>query len=322
MMNRNDINELLRRYDEALTTDAEERELVEFFRSATDIPDEWADYAVLFNALDSTDSLFSDEEVAAMMPSETQPSVRLLKLTTFQRVAAVLIGLLFVSTLAMAITLKAKIAENRALRSIRPSAIYQLPSISKEDYEALLEQADKEKSTDARKKIDSINARSPVYSELYDYSCGWYCGGGPISVTASNCLKPVNKLTYKAENAHDFNHTTAWVEGVEGTGKGEFLEYKFEGNSPRITTVKILNGYCKNQRTWEQNGRVKSLKMYYNEMAVLTLELEDSPTLQCFNVGTFGEHSSTCIEDGPKNTGIRYTLSFSNLSDILFPPFI
>ena len=64
MMNRNKINELLRRYDEALTTDAEERELAEFFRSTTDIPDEWADYAVLFNALDSTDSLFSDEEVA------------------------------------------------------------------------------------------------------------------------------------------------------------------------------------------------------------------------------------------------------------------
>lgn len=64
MMNRNKINELLRRYDEALTTDAEERELAEFFRSATDIPDEWADYAVLFNALDTTDSLFSDEEVA------------------------------------------------------------------------------------------------------------------------------------------------------------------------------------------------------------------------------------------------------------------
>ena len=231
------------------------------------------------------------EAYAVAETTEGKRRKRHLKLSTFHRVAAVLIGLLFVSTLAMAITLKAKIAEKRALHSIRPSEIYQLPSISKEDYEALLEQADKENSTDAKKKIDSINRRSPVYSELYDYSCGWYCGGGPISVTASNCLKPVSKLTYKAENAHDFNHTPAWVEGVEGTGKGEFLEYKFEGNSPRITTVKIINGYCKNQRTWEQNGRVKSLKMYYNEIPVLTLELEDSPTLQCFNVGTFGEHN-------------------------------
>lgn len=61
-MKRNDINELLRRYDEALTTDAEERQLAEFFRSTDDIPDEWADYAAMFRAFDTTESLFSDEE--------------------------------------------------------------------------------------------------------------------------------------------------------------------------------------------------------------------------------------------------------------------
>lgn len=62
MTNRNDINELLRRYDEALTTDAEERQLAEFFRSTDDIPDEWADHAALFKAFDEEKSLFSDEE--------------------------------------------------------------------------------------------------------------------------------------------------------------------------------------------------------------------------------------------------------------------
>lgn len=70
MTNRNDINELLRRYDEALTTDAEERQLAEFFRSTDDIPDEWADYAVMFKAFDATESLFSDEEKDRLM---TQP---------------------------------------------------------------------------------------------------------------------------------------------------------------------------------------------------------------------------------------------------------
>ena len=53
MTNRNDINELLRRYDEALTTDAEERQLAEFFRSTDDIPDEWADYAAMFRAFET-----------------------------------------------------------------------------------------------------------------------------------------------------------------------------------------------------------------------------------------------------------------------------
>lgn len=67
MTNRNDINELLRRYDEALTTDAEERQLAEFFRSTDDIPDEWADYAAMFRAFDTTESLFSDEEKDRLM---------------------------------------------------------------------------------------------------------------------------------------------------------------------------------------------------------------------------------------------------------------
>jgi|GEM_PF-1522567 len=67
MTNRNDINELLRRYDEALTTDAEERQLAEFFRSTDDIPDEWADYAAMFRAFDATESLFSDEEKDRLM---------------------------------------------------------------------------------------------------------------------------------------------------------------------------------------------------------------------------------------------------------------
>ena len=76
MMNREHINELLRRYDEAQTTDAEERELAEFFRSAAEIPEEWKGYAALFKAFDATDSLFSDEETEAMMAGKPKPARR------------------------------------------------------------------------------------------------------------------------------------------------------------------------------------------------------------------------------------------------------
>ena len=75
-MNREHINELLRRYDEAQTTDAEERKLAEFFRSAVEIPEEWKGYAALFKAFDSTDSLFSDEETEAMMAGKPKPTRR------------------------------------------------------------------------------------------------------------------------------------------------------------------------------------------------------------------------------------------------------
>lgn len=64
------INLLLKRYDEAKTTDAEEVELAEFFRAATEVPEQWQDYAVLFSVLDSVDTLFNDKE------SDTRPSRR------------------------------------------------------------------------------------------------------------------------------------------------------------------------------------------------------------------------------------------------------
>ena len=64
------ISLLLKRYDEAKTTDAEEVELAEFFRTATEVPEQWQDYAVLFSVLDSVDTLFNDKE------SDTRPSRR------------------------------------------------------------------------------------------------------------------------------------------------------------------------------------------------------------------------------------------------------
>ena len=64
------ISLLLKRYDEAKTTDAEEVELAEFFRAATEVPEQWQDYAVLFSVLDSVDTLFNDKE------SDTRPSRR------------------------------------------------------------------------------------------------------------------------------------------------------------------------------------------------------------------------------------------------------
>lgn len=59
----NRINRLLKLYDEAKTTDAEETELADFFRTVTDIPEDLQEYAVLFSVLDSADSLFNEEDL-------------------------------------------------------------------------------------------------------------------------------------------------------------------------------------------------------------------------------------------------------------------
>ena len=120
------------------------------------------------------------------------------------------------------------------------------------------------------------------YYTVSDIGCSWYCGGGPENVTASSFLSPQGKNTYEPQNAHDDSYASAWVEGAKGNGVGEYLTYHFTPYCPRITTIIIANGYVKSQEAWENNGRVKKLKMYVNEEPYAILLLEDSRSEQSF----------------------------------------
>ena len=176
------------------------------------------------------------------------------------------------------------------VKHIKPEAIHQMPKISVEEFENAFEELDsaEEESAEANDKIGDLM----MYTDLYSGFCSWYCGGEILSVKASSSLKPQGKFNYKAENAHDFNHRSVWVEGADGQGIGEWLEYEFPGRCPRITTVKILNGHVKTPKAWRENSRVKSLKMYYMGKPYAILDLEDSRTLQCFDVGVLGPHDA------------------------------
>ena len=57
------IESLLRLYDEARTTDEQEAELATFFRTTKDVPEEWMGYADLFSVFDTSESLFSENEL-------------------------------------------------------------------------------------------------------------------------------------------------------------------------------------------------------------------------------------------------------------------
>ncbi len=161
------------------------------------------------------------------------------------------------------------------VKTIKPSQTFALPAQSLMDNKA---------------KFDYLVENNFVFEDLYSGKCSWYCGGVIDTVEASSCLPPTAKFDYAPVNAHDFDHTSAWVEGAKGQGVGEYLVYRFPGMCPRVTTVKILNGYVKNQKAWCENSRVKSLMMYYNDVPYAILQLNDTRNLQCFDVGVLGPH--------------------------------
>jgi hypothetical protein len=126
--------------------------------------------------------------------------------------------------------------------------------------------------------------------DIIDGGCSWYCGGGNYKVTASSELATQNFNSYKAKSANDLSYLTAWVEGKKGSGIGEYIEYSFQNNSPRITSIIISNGYMKSDNAWKNNNRVKSLKLFVNGKEFGILKLTDSKTDQTFKIGTFGHN--------------------------------
>ncbi|MDR2680378.1 MAG: Hint domain-containing protein [Tannerella sp.] len=129
---------------------------------------------------------------------------------------------------------------------------------------------------------DDENSRDPW--DISEWGCSWYCGGGPDSIWASSELKPFHDIDYKAENIFDDYLKTAWIEGVPGYGIGESITFRFLKESPPVTDVTIYNGYMKSEKTWQENSRVKQLKVYVNGKFYITLNLDDAQYNQNFTL--------------------------------------
>lgn len=150
---------------------------------------------------------------------------------------------------------------------------------------------------DAGKLPSSFNAEDQAFLRNFDetrsqtiYYIGtlgdsWYNAGGPYKLSASSSLEPAPPNSYYPDNAHDFDISTAWIEGSEGYGEGEYLEYFFKANAPPVTEVHLHNGYPKSLTAWKNNSRVKTLKLSVNGTEKAILHLEDSRGLQKFQLG-------------------------------------
>jgi hypothetical protein len=184
---------------------------------------------------------------------------------------------------------------------IKPSGVFLVPNISRAEYERVYDDIDSGKISIA--EMEKIY-KSPIFRHLYSPTCSWYCSGTINSVKTSSSLKSQDQKRYGVENIHDFNHESVWAEGVSGYGIGEYIIYEFPGNCPKITTINILNGYVKNDRLWRANARVKRLKVYYNDVPYAILELEDSRSLQWFDIGEVGRE---------KDDACAWTLKFEIL---------
>lgn len=116
----------------------------------------------------------------------------------------------------------------------------------------------------------------------------------PPKVRASSRLAKSGTNRYDATMLTDGNVRTAWVEGVRGSGTGEWIEWVFDRSEDKpgdgrdtavaITDLYLFNGYRKSDAAWRGNGRVRGFDLYVNGKKVAALKLLDTKQYQSVRV--------------------------------------
>lgn len=106
---------------------------------------------------------------------------------------------------------------------------------------------------------------------------------------------------YQSANLCDGKAETAWVEGVKGSGIGEWVKININAEVESVTStpfsileIGVIPGYAKTKKTWLENNRVKGLTIVIhspqpsappeNEWVIYHLDLKDENILQVFDL--------------------------------------
>lgn len=142
-----------------------------------------------------------------------------------------------------------------------------------------------------------------------------------IEAAASSELASAEEDKYAAWHMSVPDRNYVWAEGAEGNGIGESISItescgdgrKWEGDGTvnfyegdiepdildgyiRYTEICIVNGYAKNKKTWEENGRVKRLLMYVEDKPYAYLDLEDTLYPQYFKLPINDIKAADCVD--------------------------
>ena len=101
----------------------------------------------------------------------------------------------------------------------------------------------------------------------------------PTASVASSTLEPTQTNSYGVTNLLDGDVTTAWNEGSDGNGIGEWVQFNF-AQDVVLSRIEIANGYQKDDDRYAGNPRVQSIKVEYSNGTGQLVDLLDSKQLQ------------------------------------------
>jgi len=106
-----------------------------------------------------------------------------------------------------------------------------------------------------------------------------------IKVTASSVRYSVQSNTYDPANTIDGSQATAWIEGKDGPGSGEWLKYDFD-REINLHRILILPGYFKSPDIWATNNRVAKAALYFSDGTKRVVDFPDRMERQKVDVGS------------------------------------
>ncbi|HXI24879.1 MAG TPA: discoidin domain-containing protein [Pyrinomonadaceae bacterium] len=111
--------------------------------------------------------------------------------------------------------------------------------------------------------------------------------GGPLKITASSSSVrlAVQTNTYYPSNTIDGKRATAWIEGVDGVGIGEWIQYDFD-REINVHRILIQPGYFKSPAIWSQNNRLATVTARFSDGSSRQLNFDDIMQSQKVDVGS------------------------------------
>ena len=112
----------------------------------------------------------------------------------------------------------------------------------------------------------------------------WHSGAwaGDAQVTASSTAASLF-MGFAPEKLQDNDPTTAWAEGGEGVGAGEWVEFSFGGKAA-LRRLVLRNGI--GDPTWfSKYNRVRTLELAFSDGTRRRVELLDTPDEQAVDLG-------------------------------------
>ena len=87
-------------------------------------------------------------------------------------------------------------------------------------------------------------------------------------------LRPQFGNSYGAQNLFAGSTASAWVEGRDGSGIGEWITIEFDGMRV-VKSITVRNGYQKSSDIFRKNNRVRQLRVTFSQGETQTFTLQD-----------------------------------------------